>query len=72
MKNKKRIIPNVPKEERLQLNEGVNDKNLEPKTFVSSSQIKQLKFELNKRFWVGFCIGLGFGLIIMAFALYFT
>jgi hypothetical protein len=72
MKNKKRIIPNVPKEERLQLNEGVDDKNLKPKTFISSDQIKRLKFELGKRFWVGFCVGLGIGLLFMAIGLYIT
>jgi hypothetical protein len=42
------------------------------KTWVTSKQIKALKTELNKRFWVGFVCGLGLGLVIMAFALYFS
>lgn len=41
-----------------------------PKTFVNSNQIKRLKFELNKRFWVGFCVGFGLGLVIMTLILY--
>lgn len=47
-------------------------RNMEIKTFISSPQIKRLKFELSKRFWAGFCVGLGIGLLMMVFSLYFT